>query len=180
MSVLPVGCCDICGIPVDAQYFDRSGFARIAEEGEDGKSSPLLKPGEQVVLASFQMHPQYCGVLQCFAQFTDAFAGDNAQVATPGLRWTLLRNGQPVAPYEQLESIINPWGYGNYSFNIRLDEGSRIELAIQNRSWAPTEIDCGWIGTVGGRIMGRYWYNAAYGGERLDGNSFRRNHASME
>ncbi len=148
------GCCDICGIPVDAEYFDESGFV---------SGDALPRPGERAVLASFQIHPQYCGVLQCFAQYTDLFAHDNAQVHTPGLEWILLRNGQPLFPYHRLESILNPWGFGNYSFLIRLDESSRVEFVLHNRSF---DFQGQEVFKVGGRIMGRFWYNDIYGGER--------------
>lgn len=149
------GCCDICGIPLDAEYFDVSGFV------SDGELPP---PGERAVLASFQIHRQYCGVLQCFAQFTDEFAFDNSRVHTPGLEWILLRNGQPLFPYHRVESIVNPWGYGNYTFLIRLDESSKIEFVLDNKGWNFEDNDR-LIKTVGGRIIGRFWYNRVYGAE---------------
>lgn len=153
MTTVLNGCCDICGIPLDAEYFDVSGFATDSE---------LPPPGERAVLASYKIHRQYCGVLQCFAQFTDEFAFDNSRVHTPGLEWILLRNGQPLFPYHRLESIVNPWGYGNYSFLIRLDEGSEVEFVIHNRSFDFGERR---IQKVGGRIIGRFWYNRVYGAE---------------
>lgn len=146
------GKCDICGIPLDAEYFDESGFVA---------NDRLPRPGERAVLARFQIHPQYCGVLQCFSQFTDAYARDNSEARTPGLQWMILRNDQPVAPYHRIESIVNPWGYGSYGFQVRLDENAKVEFVVQNRSF---EFDDE-IEVVGGRIMGRYWYNRAYGAE---------------
>ena len=56
-----------CNIPVDAECFDASSFI-----------TTLPARGEQSVLASFQLHPQYCGVLTHFAQFTDDFAAHPA------------------------------------------------------------------------------------------------------
>ena len=56
------GLCAMCRIPLDSQYFDES---RISEP-------PGV--GSEVVLARFQLPPQYCGVLEYFAQFTDAQA----------------------------------------------------------------------------------------------------------
>ena len=147
------GCCDVCGVPVDAEYFDESGIL-IGDQ--------LPRKGEQAVMARFQVHRQYCGVLQCFAQFTDLYANDNSMVDTPGLVWTLRRNGQPIFPYHRLESIINPWGYGNYSFLIRLDEGSTVEFVLHNQGFDFEATD---LTKVGGRIMGRYWYNRIYGAE---------------
>ena len=68
-------CCMICGIPLDAEYFDVSGFVGEEEIPADPELQ-LLHPrtptrGEQKVLASFQLHPQYCGVLTYFSQYTD-------------------------------------------------------------------------------------------------------------
>ncbi len=152
---------DICGIPLDAQYFDVSGFLKGAD---------LPQVGEKAVLAVFQIHPQYCGVLECFAQFTDLFICDHTQVDTPGLEWVILRNGQPLFPYNKIESIVNPWGYNNYTFQIRLEQNSKLEFAIFNRGFTRfyTGDDCQTdleftIGKVGGRLIGRYWYNEAYG-----------------
>ena len=152
---------DICGIPLDAQYFDVSGFL----EGDK-----LPRVGEQAVLAGFQIHPQYCGLLECFAQFTDLFVCDHTQVDTPGLEWVILRNGQPLFPYNKIESIVNPWGYNNYTFQIRLEQNSKLEFAIFNRNFtrfytggaSQTNLEFT-IGKVGGRLIGRYWYNVAFG-----------------
>lgn len=161
------GCCDICGIPLDAEYFDVSGFLT----GEE-----LPRRGERAVMASFQIHPQYCGVIQCFSQFTDKFANDNSEVHTPGLQWILLRNGQPIFPYHNLESIVNPWGYGNYSFLIRLDENAKIEFVLHNRDFNfETEEIC----KVGGRIIGRFWYNRVYGTEKHNQVPWRAHHEPM-
>src|SRR5262245_36923401 len=82
--------CTNCGIPVDSQYFDESGVV-----------SPAPAPGEEIVLARFVLHPQYCGVLEFFAQFTDAFAKDPAQIETKGLSWVILSNRRPLYPYLQ-------------------------------------------------------------------------------
>ena len=144
-------CCDICGIPLDAEYFDES---LILEEAE------LPKKGERMVLARFQVHPQYCGVLTCFAQFTDAYAIDNSKVNTPGLGWILMRNSQPLFPYHNLESIVNPWGYGGFSIRIRLDENALVEFVLENRGF---DFERREVSSVGGRIVGRYWYNKVYG-----------------
>lgn len=152
---------DTCGVPVDAEYFDVSGFL---------KEDQLPRKGERAVLASFQIHPQYCGALECFIQFTDLFAFDNSQVETPGLEWIILRNGQPLFPYNKVESIVNPWGYAYHSFLIRLDENAKVEFVIFNRDFdfflfgQPDEtIEENAIGKVGGRLLGRYWYNEKYG-----------------
>ena len=148
------GRCDICGIPVDAEHFD---VWRILTGNE------LPQPGQRAVLASFELHPQYCGVLTCFSQFTNTYAEDNSRVLTPGLEWSIQRNGQPIFPYQKMEAILNPWGYGSYGFSIRLDQNARVEFVVKNRDFVP---DPDGLNSIGGRLMGRYWYNAVYGGER--------------
>ncbi|HEY3040097.1 MAG TPA: hypothetical protein VGJ66_15265 [Pyrinomonadaceae bacterium] len=137
----------ICNIPVDAECFDASGFI---EE--------IPPKGEQRVLASFQLHPQYCGVLTHFAQFTDRYAASPVNIDTPGLEWIILQNGKPVFPYIRLEMIVNPWGCNCLPVLIRLDENSKIEFLVRNVDSKTS------IHKVAGRIMGRYWYNAAFGG----------------
>ncbi len=152
--------CDICGIPVDAEPFDASGFI----EGDR-----LPQRGESATLARFQLHPQYCGVLLTFAQYTDLFFRQHEKVETSGLEWRILRNGQPIYPYHRVESIINPWGYGNYRFEVRLEENSLVEFVVHNRDYdlvsgglqRPGDPDE--IRKIGGRIMGRFWYNDVHG-----------------
>ena len=137
-----------CGIPVDAEWFDASGFTQS-----------VPSRGEQRVLASFQLHPQYCGVLIHFAQFTDLFAEHNDRILTPGLEWVLLQNGKPLFPYVRLEMIVNPWGFNCLPVLIRLDENAKVEFIIRNVNHTSNEIK-----VIAGRIMGRYWYNRSFGG----------------
>ena len=85
------------------------------------------------MLASFQLHPQYCGVLTYFSQYTDLYARDNTQILTPGFEWIILQNGKPVFPYTRLEMIVNPWGYNCLPVLVRLDENARVEFVIRNR-----------------------------------------------
>ena len=47
--------CPMCGIPTDSQYFDESKVA----------AAPAV--GREVLLAHFELPPQYCGVLEYFA-----------------------------------------------------------------------------------------------------------------
>src|SRR6266850_7466566 len=91
--------CVTCGIPQDSEYFDESGFAPTPESGREG------------LLARFDLRHQYCGVLECFSQFTDEFGHDPAAVETPGLDWLLMVNRRPLHPYVNLQAIINPWGF---------------------------------------------------------------------
>ena len=177
-------CCVICGIPLDAEYFDVSGFVGKAFR-ENDPADPFklvtgLKPaeelprrGEQKVLASFQLHPQYCGVLTYFAQFTDLYARDDSQIQTPGFEWLILQNDKPVFPYTRLEMIVNPWGANCLPILVRLDENARVEFVLRNRSVKDDDIkddDAKGeaanypIRVFAGRIMGRYWYNESFGG----------------
>ena len=66
---------------MDSKYFDESGI------------TALPPPGRDVVLARFELGPQYCGVLDYFSQFTNLLAPDRYWV-TPavaksegGLTW---------------------------------------------------------------------------------------------
>jgi hypothetical protein len=144
--------CLNCGIPLDAKQFDESGVVGIPEQGRDA------------VLARFELSPQYCGVLQYFSQFTDQFAMNSSKIETPGLEWIILSNRQPLYPYIRLERILNPWGFGSFEIAIRLDESATIEFVVRRR--AGNSID---ITRVGGRIVGRYWYNTAYGAAGRNG-----------
>ena len=172
-----------CGIPVDADYFDVSGFVgdvRVDISGQPQDPFALYKlqapeslprRGEQKVLASFQLHPQYCGVLTHFAQFTDLYARDVSQILTPGFEWLILQNGKPVFPYIRLEMIVNPWGCNCLPVVIRLDENARLEFVIRNRSIRDEDLGLVKdteptypIRAFAGRIMGRYWYNESFGG----------------
>jgi hypothetical protein len=143
----------ICGIPLDAEYFDVSGTA------------PAPKRGEQTVLASFQLHPQYCGVLTYFAQFTDIFAEDNSKIETPGFEWLILQNGKPLFPYTRLKLIVNPWGFNCLPIAVRLDENAKVEFVIRNCSAENTGDNA--IGLFAGRIVGCYWYNETFGGRNV-------------
>ncbi len=143
--------CEICGLPIDSQYFDVASVVQL----------PAV--GRQSVLARFELAPQYCGRFEIFSQFTDAEARDHSQVRTPGLRWLLLVNNRPLEPYLNLDFIVNPWGYGSFPVNIRLDSDAKVEFILRNESYTqPPATDPSRINLVGGRIVGRYWYNAAY------------------
>lgn len=146
--------CFNCGIPLDAKYFDESGV--------DG----LPDLGREVVLARFELSPQYCGVLEYFAQFTDVYETNSSRIKTDGLEWVILSNGHPLYPYVKLERIVNPWGNGSFQIAIRLDEGATIEFVVRLRRRTD---DLQGIMLVGGRIVGRYWYNTAYGAAGRNG-----------
>jgi hypothetical protein len=144
--------CASCGIPADAEYFDESSVTE----------TPAL--GRTVVLASFKLAPQYCGVLQYFSQFTDASARNHAAIQTQGLVWQLRANGRPLYPYVQMRQILNPWGYGSFPVAIRLDDSATVEFVVRRTEPAPSGVPQDQqITQVGGRIMGRFWYNPSYG-----------------
>lgn len=145
--------CAQCNMPLDAKGFDAFGIF------------PAPEAGSRIVLAHFDLPPQYCGLLEYFSQFTNAFASDPSNVETPGLEWTLLVNSRPLHPYLQMQHILNPWGFGSFQTAIRLDEGVRLEFVIRRLATRPAGAaeSTPPVTRVGGRIVGRYWYNAAYG-----------------
>jgi hypothetical protein len=175
-SVLTDNRCLNCGIPVDAEFFDVNGFIGkspfefpSSQQNSDGNITAtgfedLPRRGEQRVLAAFQLHPQYCGVLTYFSQYTDLYAANNSQILTPGFEWILLQNGKPIFPYMRHEMILNPWGYNCLPVAIRLDENARVEFVLRNRAIADTQLTSYPIKAFAGRIMGRYWYNNVFGG----------------
>jgi hypothetical protein len=139
-----------CGIPIDSQYFD------------DARIVNLPGLGLSALLVRVELPPEYCGVLEYFSQFTDLFGRDPTEVKTPGLLWQILANGQPLSPYHQLAAILNPWGFGSFQFSIRLPEGALVEMVVR-RTGSEVASPGKVINTVGGRLLGRYWYNRAYG-----------------
>lgn len=150
---LGAGQCEVCGTPLDARPFDRSSVVRV------DVVPPILDPGDEVVLASYALHPMHCGVLRYFSQFTDRYAQDR-QIATPGYQWQIRSDGQPLDPYLIFEHIINPWGLATFPVDIRLGHGVTIELVIRNVGATGTGV----LTEVGGRIVGRHWYDTRFGG----------------
>ena len=74
----------------------------------------------------------------------------------------ILSNNRPLYPYLTLDRIVNPWGFGAFPISIRLDENATIEFVVRGMgNVASGNGDA--IKRVGGRIVGRYWYNPAYG-----------------
>jgi len=149
--------CDICGIPQDAGFFDKSNIIQL---GPNDPNNPLKNAGQELVLASYELHRNYCGVLMSFAQFTDLSVGNTPQFTTLGYQWQIRCNGQPRDPYLTFDHIINPWGYGGFPVQLRLEEGCVVEFVIRNIGATDPNI----LKQVGGRITGRYWYNTVYGG----------------
>ena len=150
--------CSICGAPSDAGYFDVSSF-----------KAPPTKLGQEVELARYVMHPQYCGALMNFAQYAER-KSDARQVntATPGYEWVILCNNQPRAPYLPTGLILSPWGRTAFPVNVRLEEGCVLTLVVRKVALPQVSLPPGSkeveLSQVGGRLMGRSWYNAHFGG----------------
>ena len=140
--------CVLCGIPLDAQYFDESGIVDVQSLPADYRAFDVVE---------FKLPPQYCGVLQQFFQFSDLLARDATRIDTPDLEWTIRVNGHPLHPYLGIQHIVNPWGTPCCPLAIRLDEGARLTFAVR-RTGAQNEVT-----RIGARLVGRYWYNTAYG-----------------
>ena len=145
------GQCDVCGTPLDTAPFDSSAVQDATD----------LTPGAEVVLASYALHPMHCGVLCYFAQYTDRYAQDH-RIATPGYQWQIRTDGQPLDPYLTFDHIINPWGLAAFPVDVRLDHGATIELTIRNVDVPTTSTQ--FLNAVGGRIVGRHWYDTRFGG----------------
>ena len=146
--------CQICGVPADAGHFDVAGF----------KKAPG-NVGEEVELASYALHSQYCGSLLYFAQYAeDPQRSPNPQVLseTLGYEWLILCNNQPRSPYLPTSIILNPWGYTAFPVHLRLEEGCTLRFVVRKVALPAGQGIT--LSTVGGRLMGRYWYNADYGG----------------
>jgi hypothetical protein len=145
--------CGVCGVPVDAGYFDDSSIV----------AAPA--PGGEIVLAKFALHQNYCGILQYFAQFTDAYATSPVEVETPQLEWQIRSDGQPLAPWLTFRRVINPWGLSGFPVHVRLQEGCLVELVVRHVGTSVVLLSSGTLPVtrVGGRLLGRYWYNPAFG-----------------
>jgi len=140
--------CDLCGIPLDAQFFDDSRIVELPGESTDFRT---------IVLAEFELPPQYCGVLQYFFQFTDLLARDSTRIDTMNLEWTIRVNEHPLHPYLGFQHIVNPWGSPCCPVSIRLDEGAHLDFAVRRLGESPE------VQRIGARLVGRYWYNTRYG-----------------
>jgi hypothetical protein len=140
---------EVCHAPRDAQYFDESSVRAVP---------PI---GTSLELARFELQPRYCGLLEYFAQFTNRFAVDPSQIETPGLEWSLVVNGRPLHPYLAFDRVVNPWGFGSFPLRIPLEERSTVSLVVRATETQPAGAE---VARVGGRLLGRYWYDVTYGG----------------
>ena len=145
--------CHICGVPLDAGVFDVSTIIETKTLEKE-----LSAPGQEVVLVRYELPRNYCGTLLHFAQFTDRIR--QGEMATRGYQWQIRSSGQPLYPYLTLDHIVNPWGMAGFPIHLRLEEGCAVELVIRNVGGSDGDN----LKKVGGRILGRYWYNTNYGG----------------
>jgi hypothetical protein len=143
--------CNICRIPLDAEYFDVANF-KVAPQRE----------GEEVEVAHHVLSPQYCGILLYFSQFAEDSSAHQVISHTPSYEWTIRCNNLPRAPYLPTKLILNPWGYTVFPIHLRLEEGCTVSLVV--RKVRPVDQEGVKLSQVGGRLLGRCWYNTIYGG----------------
>ena len=143
--------CQMCGVPLDAGYFDVASI----------KQAPLV--GQEVEVARYDLNPQYCGTLLYFTQYAEDSSTRQVMSHTPGYEWIILCNNQPRAPYLPTNLILNPWGATNLAIDLRLEEGCTLKLVVRKVMPAPGEKEVN-LSQVGGRLLGRTWYNTMYGG----------------
>ena len=151
--------CASCGIPIDAGIFDESSILNIITEGEAEPefSKASLAPGESLELARFKLSPEHCGTLLAFAQYTDRYAISASNVLTPGYVWEISCDDQPLAPWLRFDRIINAWGLTGFPLAVRLPPESTLRFVIRNEGVDP--VDANWLRQVGGRAVGRYWFD---------------------
>ncbi|WP_460358210.1 hypothetical protein [Mycobacterium sp. ZZG] len=142
------GQCEVCDNPLDSAPFDNSAVL------------PGPEPGQEIVLARYSLRPRYCGILRYFMQFTDRYAADPTRIRTPGYQWQIRSGAYPLDPYLTFDHIINPWGSSAVPVDIRLAESVTIEFVVRNVGATGTDI----LSEVGGRIIGRHWYDTRFGG----------------
>lgn len=147
--------CQICSVPMDAGYFDVAGI----------KNAPLA--GAEVEVARYDLNPQYCGTLLYFTQYAEQEnppqPPQQVLSKTPGYEWLILCNNQPRAPYLPTDLILNPWGYNALPIYLRLEEGCTLRFVVRKVTPKPGETEVK-LSQVGGRLLGRSWYNTIYGG----------------
>lgn len=142
--------CQVCSVPLDAGYFDVASI----------KPAPLV--GQEVEVARYELNPQYCGALLYFMQYAEEKSDTKRQVMsyTPGYQWVILCNNQPRAPYLPTDLILNPWGANALRVELRLEEGCTLRFVVRRVAAAVSPE----LSQVGGRLLGRSWYNTIYGG----------------
>ncbi len=145
--------CQVCSVPLDAGYFDVASIKKAPQN-----------VGDEVEVARYELNSQYCGALLYFTQYAEK-SGTKKQVIsnTPGYEWLILCNNQPRAPYFPTDLILNPWGANDLPIHLRLEEGCTLRFVVRKVKpvAGQTEVK---LSQVGGRLLGRTWYNTIYGG----------------
>lgn len=139
---------------MDSSYFDVVGSADLATRP--------LRTGEERILARFRLPERYCGMLEGFAQLTDRWEETRSH-ETPGIRWSLRAGGRPLAPYNDIRMVVNPWGDRGFRTGIRLEERATLEFVVAGVEVDPALLGAPPITRIAGRIQGRYWYNVSHG-----------------
>ena len=149
--------CQICGVPMDAGYFDVAGI-------QDAPGFGINLTKIEVEVARRELNPQYCGTMLYFMQYAEEL-GTKRQVLskTPGYEWLILCNNQPRAPYLPTNLILNPWGCNALPIHLRLEEGCTLRFVVRKVTPVAGETEVK-LSQVGGRLLGRTWYNTMYGG----------------
>ena len=152
--------CQICSVPLDAGYFDVAGIEAAPGVGENLNKT-------EVEVARYELNPQYCGTLLYFTQYAEHETPPQPPLQviskTPGYEWLILCNNQPRAPYLPTNLILNPWGYNALPIHLRLEEGCTLRFVVRKVTPAAGETEVR-LSQVGGRLLGRTWYNTIYGG----------------
>ena len=158
--------CSSCGMPIDAGIFDDSSILNIVTEGEAAPAfhSASLQPGESLELARFELSPEHCGMLFAFAQYTDRYAANPANLLTPGYEWEICCDDQPLSPWLRFDRIIQPWGLAGFPLSVRLLRDSTLRFVIRNLGVDPA--DGNWLRQVGGRVVGKYWFEEEHAGRQ--------------
>ena len=96
------------------------------------------------------------GTVAVFVAMLALASGFQAAVVSSGLPENAIvqRGGSD----SEMTSILNPWGFGSFQFARRMPEGAIVEMILRRMGNAAP------VTRVGGRLVGRYWYNASYGG----------------
>jgi hypothetical protein len=145
--------CQVCGVPLDAGYFDVASIKKAPQN-----------VGDEVEVARYELNSQYCGTLLYFTQYAEQETSKHQVIPhTPGYEWIILCNNQPRAPYLPTSLILNPWGATNLSIDLRLEEGCTVRLVVRKVTPGADETEVK-LSQVGGRLLGRSWYNTIYGG----------------
>jgi hypothetical protein len=73
-------------------------------------------------------------------------------------------NGVPLEPWLAFDQILNPWGLNGFPLDVRMDREATLHFVIRNLN-----VDQGsrfWLRQVGGRMIGRYWFDEEHAGRR--------------